>query len=118
MALNIREFDRYLQGDSLSGYEVFGAHLCHEYDQDGVRFTVYAPGAAKVEIIGSFNQWVTWPMQREESGIWSVFIGGAKEGDMYKYHIIPRPRGKSMIEWIPLPFTVRCGLRQPPLSIR
>ena len=87
MALNIREFDRYLQGDSLSGYEIFGAHLCREYDQDGVRFTVYAPGAAKVEIIGSFNQWVTWPMQREESGIWSVFIGGAKEGDMYKYHI-------------------------------
>ena len=40
-----------------------------------------------MEIIGSFNQWVTWPMQREESGIWSVFIGGAKEGDMYKYHI-------------------------------
>lgn len=77
----------YLQGASLRAYETFGAHPCREYDQDGVRFTVYAPAAARVQIIGTFSAWKAWGMQREESGVWSVFVGGAKEGDMYKFRI-------------------------------
>lgn len=77
----------YLQGASETGYEVFGAHLTHEYGQDGTRFTVYAPNARKVELIGSFNGWQGWEMPCEGCGVWSIFAQGVGPGALYKYRM-------------------------------
>lgn len=80
----------YFQGNSLNSYEYFGAHLVSEKGKKGVRFTTYAPHAQGIQVIGSFDDWscVGSQMKRiDEKGIYSLFIEGAKAGDMYKYRI-------------------------------
>ncbi|MBE6838613.1 MAG: 1,4-alpha-glucan branching protein GlgB [Ruminococcus sp.] len=72
-----------LEGSSLSAYEVFGAHP----DDNGVRFTVYAPNAVSVAVIGDFNGWTDSLMVRTDNGVWTSYVNGAKQGDLYKYRI-------------------------------
>ena len=43
------------QGNCLEMYKVFGAHFEEVDGQKGVRFTVYAPHAKGVQVVGSFN---------------------------------------------------------------
>ena len=47
----------FYEGDCINAYEYFGAHLTHEYGKDGVRFSVCAPHASHVQLIGEFNEW-------------------------------------------------------------
>ena len=47
--------EQYYQGYCLQAYELFGAHLCEEQRRKGVRFSVYAPNAKAIQVIGSFN---------------------------------------------------------------
>ena len=82
--------DRYYKGCALDSYELFGAHLCEERGKKGVRFTVYAPHAQGIQVIGSFDDWsCKGPQMRrkDDKGIWSLFVAEAKEGDMYKYRV-------------------------------
>lgn len=77
------------EGQCINAYEYFGAHFTYE-SKEGVRFTVYAPHANAVAVIGNFTNWDENPyfMERTEFvGIWSVFIPGVKEWDSYKFKI-------------------------------
>ena len=87
MSMRERLIEEYLNGMGTDSWKVFGAHFSHEYDQDGVRFTVYAPNAQKVSLIGSFNNWQGYDMFREPSGIWSIFARDIPENSLYKYRI-------------------------------
>lgn len=61
--------------------------------EPGTRFAVWAPGAKRVSVVGSFNDWEhgRHPLHRRmDSGIWEGWIPGASSGDRYKYHIKPR----------------------------
>lgn len=74
------------EGNCLEIYKVFGAHI----ENDGVRFTVYAPNAKNVQVIGDFNQWNGENHRMEkytDGGIWTLFIPGIKNFDAYKYRI-------------------------------
>ena len=42
----------FFEGKCLEAYKVFGAHP----DKKGVRFTVYAPHARSVQVVGNFNE--------------------------------------------------------------
>ncbi|ACL69450.1 1,4-alpha-glucan branching protein GlgB [Halothermothrix orenii] len=89
------DYDRYLfhQGSHYKSYEFLGAHPCEENGKTGVRFSVWAPNAAEVRVIGSFNNWDgnINPMERiNDSGIWTTFIPEAKKGDLYKYEILTK----------------------------
>ena len=82
--------DRYYKGCALDAYKLFGAHLCGERGKKGVRFTVYAPHAQGIQVIGSFDDWSCKGHQmrrKDDKGIWSLFVAEAKEGDMYKYRV-------------------------------
>lgn len=81
------EVSRFLQGDSAQAYCVFGAHPDHQYDQNGVTFAVFAPYAAKMELIGEFSDWNPWPMHRREDGVWTIFCRDVFPGQMYKYRV-------------------------------
>lgn len=78
-------------GQHFKLYEKFGSHIVEVDGDTGVYFSVYAPSASKVEVIGDFNGWdghqqelfVRW----DSSGIWEGFIPGLKKGDLYKYRI-------------------------------
>jgi len=74
-------------------YQKLGAHLTSHGGVPGTRFTVWAPNARSVHVVGSFNHWDRWrhPMHPHgESGLWTIFIPGVGQGEIYKYHISSR----------------------------
>lgn len=84
--------DIYLfhQGTLYESYKMLGAHIGEEKGRAGFRFTVWAPNARAVSVVGDFNSWDTraHPLQRvKESGLWTLFVPGLKEGELYKYAI-------------------------------
>jgi 1,4-alpha-glucan branching enzyme len=94
----LTEQDLYLfnQGRDYRAYEKLGAHLTSMGDQWGASFSVWAPNAAEVSVIGSFNGWGpgAHPLRvRENSGIWEGFIPGVSKGSVYKFHIVSRHNG-------------------------
>jgi 1,4-alpha-glucan branching enzyme len=94
----LTEQDLYLfnQGRDYRAYEKLGAHLTSVGDQSGASFSVWAPNARAVSVIGSFNGWnpLSHPLRvRESSGIWEGFIPGVIKGSVYKFHIVSRNNG-------------------------
>ncbi len=82
--MNIQDF--YI-GKSFDAYEFFGAHKV----DDKILFRVYAPNAAKVSLVGEFNDWQEEAMeQQHQSGIYSITSEKARVGMMYKYCIHTR----------------------------
>ncbi|WP_028584905.1 1,4-alpha-glucan branching protein GlgB [Desulfogranum mediterraneum] len=88
----LSNFDRYLIGEGTheKTYQKFGAHLIEADGEAGVVFTVWAPNAREVSVIGDFNGWQpqAHPMHSSNSGIWSLFIPGLAEHSVYKYRVI------------------------------
>ena len=78
-------------GTNYSIYKKFGSKFITVLHQEGFHFTLWAPNATKVSVIGSFNHWnkkahflhPRW----DNSGIWEGFIPGIKKGESYKYSI-------------------------------
>jgi len=88
----LSDYDIYLHGEGRhwQSWQWLGAHLHHVDDIDGVLFSVWAPSASRVSIVGDFNQWDGryHPMRlRGSSGIWELFIPGLAGGDLYKIEI-------------------------------
>lgn len=80
----------FAKGEHRRIWDVLGAHVATHDGEDGVRFAVWAPAAKAVSVFGSFCGWRVdeWPMTPvERSGIWQVFVPGAKAGDHYKFAI-------------------------------
>ena len=73
--------DCYLfgQGTHYDIYRKLGAHPSVENGVEGTFFAVWAPNAASVHVIGSFNGWneEQYPMEKiGEIGLWTRFIPG------------------------------------------
>jgi len=85
--------DVYLfkEGRHYKLYGKFGAHSAEKEGVKGVYFSVWAPNAKKVSVIGNFNNWnhkdhILFP-RWDGSGIWEGFIDGLTWGTLYKYAI-------------------------------
>lgn len=85
--MDFRLLEDYLAGDATAAYEVLGAHFSHEYEQEGVRFTVYAPNARQVALIGDFNGWEGYDMYRMPNGFWTIFAQSIPQGALYKFRV-------------------------------
>ena len=88
----ISELDTYLfaKGRHYEIYEKMGAHLAEEDGKSGTYFSVWAPNARSVSVVGDFNNWdrTAHPMQPvQQSGIWDIFVPGVKAGDLYKFAV-------------------------------
>jgi len=86
------DYDLYLfhEGSLVRSYRVMGAHPVEHGREQGVVFTVWAPGAREVRVVGDFNNWQGHlnPMQCiKDTGVWTAFVPGAHEGQFYKYEI-------------------------------
>ncbi|SMO66194.1 1,4-alpha-glucan branching enzyme [Chryseobacterium rhizoplanae] len=87
------DHDVYLfkEGRHYKLYGKFGAHSAEKEGVKGVYFSVWAPNAKKVSVIGNFNNWnhkdhILFP-RWDGSGIWEGFIDGLTWGTLYKYAI-------------------------------
>ena len=76
-------------------WQVLGAHprtiKQGEINVAGTAFSVWAPNARGVRVIGDFNYWdgVAHPMRTlGGSGVWEIFIPGVATGTVYKYSIL------------------------------
>lgn len=88
----ISEFEMYLfnEGTNHYAYRMLGAHSKKIGGQQGIRFSVWAPNASSVSVVGDFNGWdgSKNPMERlGSSGVWVSFIPKVKEYELYKYEI-------------------------------
>lgn len=85
------EIEQFKRGEFFFLYEKFGAHLVEREGVKGVYFSVWAPNAENVFVVGEFNGWnkgahklfVRW----DSTGIWEGFIPGVSKGTMYKFNI-------------------------------
>jgi 1,4-alpha-glucan branching enzyme len=87
------ELDRYYlgEGSHVRPYERLGAHLTELDGVAGTAFAVWAPGARRVSVVGSFNDWDgrRHVMRRHpDIGIWEIFLPGVAEGAVYKYELL------------------------------
>lgn len=89
---SIAESDLYLyaEGTHEKAYSFLGAHLITIDGVEGCRFTVWAPNALRVSVVGDFN---FWDGRRHvmrnllPTGVWEIFIPAVDVGAMYKYEI-------------------------------
>ena len=47
--------NNFYNGNCFNAYELWGAHIVEENCKKGVRFSVCAPNASHIQIIGEFN---------------------------------------------------------------
>ncbi len=86
------DLDRYLfsEGRHMKLWEHLGAHIGERDLVPGVWFSVWAPSASAVSIVGDFNGFdrSAAPMQPIGStGVWSGFVAGAHAGQCYKFAV-------------------------------
>ena len=101
----IGDMDMYLFGEGRHEqlWEALGAHVRSFSDPMGdasgtpgkplvgTSFTVWAPNARAVRVVGNFNGWDGRRHAMRElgsSGVWEIFIPGVSAGEVYKYHIL------------------------------
>jgi 1,4-alpha-glucan branching enzyme len=96
---------RFSAGQSTDAYKDFG---CRYLPGAGAhRFTVWAPGAVSVSLVGDFNVWdgTACPMQRLPSGAWTALVPGVLNGQVYKY-AVTGPDGQTHLKADP--FALHC----------
>lgn len=92
IATNPTDFEVHLfhEGSLYKSYKMFGAHIVRNEGVVGTRFSVWAPHARAVRLVGSFNNWngKDHPLTKiNDQGVWTIFIPENLEGHLYKYEI-------------------------------
>jgi len=92
----VGEMDRYLIGEGRHEelWNALGAHVRHFPGEigevRGVSFSVWAPNARAVRVVGDFNAWDgqgTSMRSLGSSGVWELFVPGIGAGERYKFEI-------------------------------
>ena len=93
------DIDTYLIGEGRHEelWKVLGAHIKHFSgpmgEVSGVAFSVWAPNARAVRVVGDFNYWdgsATAMRSLGACGVWELFVPGVGVGARYKFEICHR----------------------------
>lgn len=89
------DLKKFSAGIHYTIYEKMGAHPMVLEGVSGVYFSLWAPCAMRVSVVGDFNLWDgrRHPMRRLGEGdasVFELFIPGLGPGDIYKYEIKTR----------------------------
>jgi 1,4-alpha-glucan branching enzyme len=100
------ELDLHLIGEGRHEqlWNALGAQPMVHQGVTGTRFTVWAPNARGVRVVGNFNYWdgTGFPMRTlGSSGVWELFVPSLGEGELYKYEIT-RPDGSKTMRADPV----------------
>ncbi|MEX2572646.1 MAG: 1,4-alpha-glucan branching protein GlgB [Balneolaceae bacterium] len=98
----LREYDLQLwgEGNHHHAYRWLGAHPMEVEGIKGTHFVVVAPGADRVSVIGSFNNWdgrIHAMRKYPAQGLWEIFIPHVGPKDLYKYEIAAKS-GKTLLK--------------------
>ena len=88
-----RAVKKFSSGHHYRAYDMLGAHLCEIDGVAGTLFSLWAPNALRVSVVGDFNSWDGRVHQMErigDTGVFEIFIPGVKKGDLYKFEIKTR----------------------------
>jgi len=90
---SVGEIDLYLWGEGRHEqlWHVLGAHFRPHEDVEGTSFSVWAPHAQAVRVVGDFNDWngVGHAMRRlDDNGVWELFLPGVTPGAGYKFELL------------------------------
>ncbi|EYE87768.1 glycogen branching protein [Fervidicella metallireducens AeB] len=94
-----RDVNLFHKGRNYSCYKFMGAHHTNENGVEGYRFTVWAPNALNVSVLGDFNSWNGKNHRMKKinaSGIWSIFIPELSFGEIYKYEVVTKNGDKKL----------------------
>ena len=81
------DFYGFYTGTEFEAYQFLGSHIT----PNGVVFRTFAPNAARISLIGEFNQWNETPMHKIHDGnFWECEVSNATQGMIYKYRIYKR----------------------------
>ena len=114
----LTDYEIHLHGEGThyEAWRMMGAHpmLCEGVQ--GTRFTVWAPGASVVSVVGDFNGWSTrrHPMRLRNGGIWELFLPHVGAGDAYKFAVTWR-NGHQQLKSDPYAFRTEVPPKQASL---
>ena len=88
----LTDFDLHLlsEGTHYHAWEKLGSHAMTIAGVSGVHFSVWAPNAQRVSVIGDFNGWdgrVHVMRRLMPSGMWELFVPGLADGACYKFEV-------------------------------
>ncbi|MDT8998270.1 1,4-alpha-glucan branching protein GlgB [Paucibacter sp. APW11] len=89
--LDEQDLTLFAQGGHPRPWQLLGAQPLLIDGVSGVRFAVWAPNAARVSVVGSFNNWDGRRhamRRRHQAGVWEIFVPHAAVGDLYKYELL------------------------------
>ena len=90
---DITQFNTYLfhQGRNFHAYNILGSKVIYEDGMVKTRFTVWAPRAKNIYLVGDFNNFsveFNYKLNKiSNEGLWSIKLAGSYEGNKYKYGI-------------------------------
>ncbi len=93
------ELDTHLfkEGNHFSVDQRLGAHPVEVRGVHGTYFSVWAPHAAEVCVVGNFNEWEAGRhalgSRPDGTGVWEGFIAGVGKGALYKFWIRSHHQG-------------------------
>lgn len=112
--LPVEELDRFREGTQYDCHDFLGARPWEIDGVSGVLFSVWAPNAVAVSVVGDFNEWhdKANPMRLLwDSGVYELFVPGLKVGEKYKFSIA-RKDGTRCLKTDPYALMVEPGVNK------